>query len=78
MYASIKAPKIPLIILLWLLHNSFALELAPISHPDHIHNAASLARRDTSFTGELDLQDFETFYWGAPGIFDSAFRLMIR
>lgn len=44
-----------------------ALELIPISHPDYVHDAAAISRRQESFTGELDLQDFETFYWGAPG-----------
>lgn len=44
-----------------------ALELSPIGHPDYVHDAAAILKRQESFTGDLDLQDFETFYWGAPG-----------
>jgi hypothetical protein len=53
--------------LLPFLYAASALELIPIGHPDYVHDAAAILKREESFTGELDLQDFETFYWGAPG-----------
>ncbi|KAF2033017.1 hypothetical protein EK21DRAFT_86738 [Setomelanomma holmii] len=54
-------------LLLLFVTSATALGLIPISHPDYIHNAAAIPRRQESLTGELDLQDFKTFYWGAPG-----------
>jgi hypothetical protein len=46
--------------------STFALDLIPISHPEQLNNAPPVSKRAESFTGELDLQDFESFYWGAP------------
>lgn len=53
-----------------LVSNAFALDLVPIDNPlsaipaQHAHKSS---KREASFTGDLDLQDFETFFWGAPG-----------
>jgi hypothetical protein len=48
--------------------STLALDLVPISHPEQLSNAPSVSKRAENFTGELDLQDFESFYWGAPGM----------
>jgi hypothetical protein len=44
---------------------------APTKHVTDRINSPALCtfKRDTSFTGNLDLQDFETFFWAAPGLF---------
>ena len=47
--------------------SAIAVELIPISNPEHIYGPKSVFRRDESPTGELDLLDVETFYWAAPG-----------
>jgi hypothetical protein len=50
-----------------LVSNVAGLELSPITDPAGFSNPPTSSKRDVSFTGDLDLQDFESFYWGAPG-----------
>lgn len=44
-----------------------AVELVPVSNPEHIYGS-SIAKRAESPKGELDLLNVETFYWAAPGM----------
>ncbi|KAF2006759.1 hypothetical protein P154DRAFT_600887 [Amniculicola lignicola CBS 123094] len=49
------------------LNNAFALELMPILDPSELSGGVKPDfKRAASFTGDLDLQNFETFFWGAP------------
>lgn len=57
-----------------LVTNVIALDLKPIPNPAELNGAHTTFKRDASFTGNLDLQDFETFFWAAPGLF-FGFRL---
>ncbi|KAF2273388.1 uncharacterized protein EI97DRAFT_155832 [Westerdykella ornata] len=53
---------------LFLLH-VFAVDLVPIQDPIKPDEILKSVKRDPSlpsFTGNLDLQDVETFFWGAP------------
>lgn len=43
-----------------------ALDLVPITDPTDPDVSLKHAKRDASFTGELALQDLETFFWGVP------------
>jgi hypothetical protein len=48
--------------------NAFALDLKPISNPAELFGTHTTPKREASFTGDLDLRDFESFFWGAPGM----------
>lgn len=53
----------------FLIGNVFAIDLQPISDPSVLTSVSSTSKRAASFTGDLDLQDFESFFWGAAGTF---------
>jgi hypothetical protein len=69
MLPSITSSKWSLALFSLFFFSTLALDLVPISHPEQLHNAPPVSKRAESFTGELDLQDFESFYWGAPGMY---------
>jgi hypothetical protein len=56
------------VVLSFLFVSTFAVELVPITNPEHIYGPRSVVRRDESPSEELDLLNVETFYWAAPGI----------
>jgi hypothetical protein len=49
-----------------LISNVFAIDLVPIHDPSDPDGSLRRLRREASFTGELDLQDLEHFFWGIP------------
>lgn len=56
------------LLLALLVGNASAVKLAPISNLEDLTGPLTNSKRESSFTGDLDLQDFETFFWGAPGM----------
>jgi hypothetical protein len=56
------------VVLSFLIVSTFAVELVPITNPEHIYGPRSVVRRDESSSSELDLLNVETFYWAAAGM----------
>ncbi|KAF2735733.1 hypothetical protein EJ04DRAFT_575886 [Polyplosphaeria fusca] len=56
------------IILLFLVSHALSVKLSPLPSLDLTADAHAQAasKREANFTGDLDLRDFESFFWGAP------------
>ncbi|KAF2494151.1 hypothetical protein BU16DRAFT_66127 [Lophium mytilinum] len=65
MYRQIYSLGLSILTLLLLLPDTLALKLFPVSHPDDLTGGQhGHQKRQWNHTESLDLQDFETFYWG--------------